>query len=166
MSQVYTGAFSISLPVIEGFVTDTNGQPVPGVLLQPNNAASPATTGSNGEYTIGVPPGAGLTITPIKPGYMFAPGSRTYAPNTGSISNENYLAVTTIAPGLIAKYQTTNVLLNWIGIPGVTYQLYYSTNLANWLPYSDPYPGINGPMQIAFPIAGDPMNFFRLSARN
>jgi hypothetical protein len=97
---------------------------------------------------------------------MFVPGSRTYTPSSGSISNENYLAVTTIAPGLTAQYQTTNVVIHWVGISGVTYQLYYSTNLVNWLPYSDPYPGINGPMQIIFPISGEAMDFFRLRATN
>src|SRR2546423_9065449 len=31
MSQVYTGAFSITVPLITGTISDTNGQPVAGV---------------------------------------------------------------------------------------------------------------------------------------
>jgi hypothetical protein len=165
MSQVYTGAFSVSLPVVQGFVTDTNGNPVPGVVMQFSFGFSSSTTSSNGEYALGFPPGA-YYVTPTKPGLMFAPARRLYDNISGSISNENYIAVTTITPVLTAQYQTTNVVINWIGIPGVTYQLFYSTNLANWLPYADPYPGTNGPMQIVFPITGDPMEFFRMGASN
>jgi hypothetical protein len=57
MSQVYTGAFSVLLPLVQGFVTDTNGNPVPGVVLQPSGGFSSSTTSSNGEYAVGFPPG-------------------------------------------------------------------------------------------------------------
>jgi hypothetical protein len=40
MSQVYTGAFTVVLPTISGRVTNTNGLPVAGVVLQPSNLSS------------------------------------------------------------------------------------------------------------------------------
>jgi len=169
MSQVYTGSFVLSLPAIQGFVTDTNGQPVSGVVMQPNFTIAPAITTSNGEYAIGA--FAGLTITPIKPGYMFVPYSRTYDTVSGSISNENYLAVTTIAPNLAALLQGTNIIIGWSGLSGVSYQLYFSTNLVDWQVSSAPIPGTNGPMQLPINIfSNDPMyfplGFYRLRATN
>src|SRR5208282_4473833 len=57
MSQVYTGAFTILLPVIQGAITDTNGQPVSGVLIQPDGGLSATTTDTNGNYALGILPG-------------------------------------------------------------------------------------------------------------
>jgi hypothetical protein len=170
MSQVYTGAFSILLPVVQGFVTDTNGNPVPGVVLQHSSGFSSSTTSSNGEYAVGSPPGA-YYLTPIKPGLMFVPGQRFYNNISGSISNENYLAVTTIAPNLAAELQGTNFVMHWTGISGVSYQLYFSTNLVDWAVSSAPVPGTNGPMQLPINIfSNDPMyfpiGFYRLGAAN
>jgi hypothetical protein len=170
MSQVYTGAFSVLLPVVQGFVTDTNGNPVPGVVLQPSSGYSSSTTSSNGEYAIGFPPGASY-LTPIKPGLMFVPSRRYYNNIGGSISNENYLAVTTIAPNLAAELQGTNFVMHWTGISGVTYQLYFSTDLIYWQSSSALIPGSNGPMQLSISIfSNDPMyypiGFYRLNARN
>jgi hypothetical protein len=170
MSEVYTGSFSISLPVVQGFVTDTNGNPVPGVVLQSSGGFSSSTTSSNGEYAVGFPPGAYYLI-PIKPGLMFVPGQRYYDSISGSISNENYLAVTTIAPNLAAELQGTNFVMHWTGISGVTYQLYFSTNLVDWQISSTPMPGTNGSMQLPINIfSNDPMyfplGFYRLRATN
>ncbi len=74
--------------------------------------------------------------------------------------------VTTIAPNLAGGLSGTNLQMNWFGIPGVTYQLYYSTNLADWLPCGNPINGSNGVVEIPLPIEGDPMKFFKVSAKN
>ena len=78
MSQVYTGAFSIVWAVVQGAVTDTNGLPVPGVLLQPDGGVPATTTDTNGNYVLGVPPAGTVRSCPRKTGLMFVPSSRTY----------------------------------------------------------------------------------------
>ncbi|MGA2180363.1 MAG: carboxypeptidase-like regulatory domain-containing protein [Verrucomicrobiota bacterium] len=166
MSQVYTGAFTISLPVIQGAITDTNGQPVPGVLIQPDGGLSATTTDTNGNYALGILPGWSGTVVPSGGGFVFAPGSRVYTNVTTSISNQNYVAVITIAPAVSTGLQTTNLMMNWFGISGVTYQLYSSTNLVDWLPYGDAFPGTNGPVVLLVPTGGDPARFFRVQAGN
>ena len=166
MSQVYTGAFVISLPVIQGTITDTNGQPVSGILLQPDGGLSPTTTDTNGNYALGFLPGWSGTVVPSGNGLTFVPGSRVYTNMTASVSNQNYLAVTTIAPTMSSGLQGTNLMINWQGIPGVTYQLYSSTNLVDWLPYGAPFLGTNGPVEILVPIASDPVRFFRALTSN
>jgi hypothetical protein len=166
MSQVYTGAFTILLPVIQGAITGTNGQPVPGVLIQPDGGLSATTTGTNGNYALGILPGWSGTVVPSGAGLIYVPGSRAYTNVITSISNQNYLAVTTIASDVSSGLQATNLMINWHGIPGVTYQLYFSTNLVDWLPYGDPLLGTNGPVVLPIPINGDPARFFRVQAGN
>jgi hypothetical protein len=166
MSQVYTGAFTILLPVIQGTVTGTNGQPVPGILIQPDGGLSTTTTDTNGNYALGILPGWSGTVVPSGGGFVFAPGSRVYTNVTTSISNQNYVAVITIAPVVSAGLQATNLMMNWFGISGVTYQLYSSTNLVDWLPYGDAFPGTNGPVELLVPTIGDPARFFRVQASN
>jgi hypothetical protein len=166
MSQVYTGAFTILLPVIQGAVTGTNGQPVSGVLIQPDGGLSTTTTGTNGNYALGILPGWSGTVVPSGAGLMYVPGSRAYTNVITSVSNQNYLAVTTIAPDVSSGLQATNLMMNWFGISGVTYQLYSSTNLVDWLPYGDAFPGTNGPVELLVPTFGDPIRFFRVQAGN
>jgi hypothetical protein len=79
--------------------------------------------------------------------------------------------VTTIAPNLAAELQGTNFVMRWTGISGVSYQLYFSTNLVDWQSSSAPIPGTNGPMQLPINIfSSDPMyfpiGFYRLRATN
>ena len=166
MSQVYTGAFTISLPVIQGAITGTNGQPVPGVLIQPDGGLSTTTTDTNGNYALGILPGWSGTVVPSGAGLIYIPGSLSYTNVITSVSNQNYLAVTTIAPVVSSGLQATNFMMNWFGISGVTYQLYSSTNLADWLPYGEPLLGTNGPVVLPIPINDDPAMFFRVQAGN
>jgi hypothetical protein len=83
---------------------------------------------------------------------------------TTRISDQNYLAVSTVAPALTTQVQTNMNILNWYGIRGVTYQPLYSTNLVDWLPYGVPVPGTNGPLQLLVPIGTNPNMFFRVGA--
>ena len=166
MSQVYTGAFTISLPVIQGTITDTNGQPVAGVLIQPDGGLSTTTTDINGNYAMGILPGWSGTVVPSGNNLIYVPGSRTYTNLTASVTNQNYLAVTSIAPDLSGGLQSTNLVLSWHGIAGVNYQLYSSTNLVDWLPEGDALTGTNGPVALPIPVNSEPARFFRLQAGN
>ena len=85
---------------------------------------------------------------------------------TLSITNQNYLAVSTVLPSLTTQVQSNNFILSWNGISGVTYQLLYSTNLVDWLPYADALPGTNGTMQVQMPMDTSPVLFFRVGAGN
>ncbi len=165
MSQVYTGAFSIVWSVVEGAVTDTNGLPVPGVVLQASGAAvASTTTDTNGIYVLSLPPVGTVQVTPSATNLMLVPSSRTYVNATGTVSNENYLAVTTVAPALSTQVQTNSLVLNWYGISGVTYQPLYSTNLVDWLPYEGTLPGTNGPLQLVVPMDTNSIMFFQMEA--
>jgi hypothetical protein len=166
MSQPYLGTFTISLPVIQGTVTDTNGQPVAGVLLGPEGGFASAATDNNGNYALGVVPGWSGTVVPANGTFMFVPGSKTYTNVSLSISNQNYLMVDTIAPTMAAQLQNTNLALSWYGIPGVSYQALYSTNLVDWLPYGGVLSGSNSMMQVVLPMNTDPMKFFRMQTSN
>ncbi len=164
LAQAYAGAFTISLPAISGTVTDTNGAPVAGVLLQPDGGLIGATTDTNGNYSLGVPPGWNGSVTPALGSFMFVPGALAYTNVTASLTNQNYLMVPTVAPSLASSLSGTNFSLNWAGISGVTYQLLWSTNLVDWQTLGGALAGTNGPMQIVLPLGSDPAAFFRVSA--
>lgn len=166
MAQAYTNAFTISLPVIQGNVMNTNGQPVAGVLLQPSGAFSSTTTDTNGNYSLGFVPGSTFTVTPSLGALIFVPPSLSYTNITASVTNQNYLAVPTITPALTAWASATNLILGWQAIPGVNYQIYSSTNLINWQAYGGVITGSNGPIQIPMPTTAAPMQFFSVQSSN
>jgi hypothetical protein len=165
MSQIYTGAFNILLPVIRGVVRDTNGQGVAGVMLQAIGLPD-AFTDVNGEYALGVTTGWSGGVIPSLDGFMFVPGSRVYTNVNGSIGNQDYLIVNTIAPAVDGQLQGTNLFLNWRGITGVTYQPLWSTNLVDWFPFGGLLFGSNGVMELRVPMDDDPMKFFRVRSEN
>jgi hypothetical protein len=165
MSQVYTGSFTIFLPVVQGTVTDTNGSPVSGVTLLPS-VGSFATSDVNGNYSVGAAPGVAFTVTATNGVLVFVPGSRSYTNVTTSVSNQNYIAVTSLAPTLGSSVQSTNLVLTWYGIPGATYQPFYSTNLIDWLPYGGTLSGSNNTVQFMLPIGPEPRKFLRVQANN
>jgi hypothetical protein len=159
--------FLAGLPTIQGTITDTNGQPVPGVSVSASIGNASATTGVDGKYEIN--PGVVLnsfTVTPSFSGLLFVPGSRNYSVLPVSVTNQDYLAVTSITPTLTSTSQGTNLSLSWFGISGVTYQIYSSTNLFDWQPYNDPMVGSNVVMNVVVPIGSGPKNFFRVRANN
>jgi hypothetical protein len=139
---------------------------VPGILIQPDGGLSTTTTDTNGNYALGILPGWSGTVVPSGGGFMFVPGSLVYTNVTASVSNQNFVAVITIAPFLSAGLQTTNLTMSWYGISGVTYQIYSSTNLVDWLPYGTAFPGTNGLVVLPMPTGGDPARFFRVQASN
>jgi hypothetical protein len=168
MPQAYTAVFTIELPVIEGAITDTNGYPVPGVLLESSDGISFTTTGTNGDYAFGFVPGSSFTLTPSLGGLVFVPASLSYTNISASLSNQNYVALSTLSSALTAVVtagaNATNLVLGWQANPGVTYQLYSSTNLADWVPYGAPFTGSNGAVQVLVPTTGGPAQFFSVQS--
>lgn len=168
MSQSFTGAFTAVLPLLNGTVTDTNGQPVAGVVMQPDGGLMPVTTDTNGNYSLAVPYGWIGGVTPALGNFMFAPGSRGYVGVTNDRADQNFLMVATLAAQLGIGSSDTNLLLSWNGIADVTYQVYWTTNLesATWYPLDVPIAGTNGPMQLLLPITDEPEKYFRLDTHN
>jgi hypothetical protein len=168
LSQVYTGAFTISIPVITGTVRDTNGAPIAGVLVQETVFPSlSTTTDNNGTYSIGVDLGWTGSIVPSLGNSLFAPGSRSYTNVLANLTGQDYLLVQSLSAVMTAGLQGTNFALTWYGISGVNYQPQYSTNLTDWLPYNGPLPGTNGPSSLLIPIdPASPQEFFRLQSSN
>jgi hypothetical protein len=156
--------YSASLTSVRGVVTDTNGLPVPGVVLQPDSGALATTTDANGLYLLSLPPTMTVRVTPSAAGLVLVPSSRTYVNLTSAMTNENYLAVSTVMPALTNWVETNTYVLGWYGIPGVNYQALYSTNLVEWLPYGGTLPGTNGPLQLLVPMDTNPLGFFRVGA--
>jgi hypothetical protein len=83
-----------------------------------------------------------------------------------TLTNQDFLAVDTIAPPIQTEVLGTNFVLGWHGYSGVRYQLLYSTNLVNWLPYGSVVNGSNAFIGVPVPVAGEPMQFFRVRANN
>ena len=164
LAQVYTGTFSIGWAVVQGTITDTNGLPVAGVLLQPDGAVPATTTDTNGNYVLGVPPVGTVHVAPWKAGLVFIPSSRAYTSVITPITNENYVATSTVAPVLTAQLQTTNFIMSWYGMSGVTYDVFQSTNLVNWLHRTSRAPSTNGPLQLILVINPNRNLFFRIQA--
>jgi hypothetical protein len=165
MAQAFTGTFSVSLPVIQGFITDSNGLPVPGVLLQPSITMSSTTTDTNGNYALGFVPGASFTVTPSLGALSFLPSSMSYTNITTSISNQNYLAQASLTSLLSPSWDGTNLTLNWQGQLGVNYQVYCSTDLVNWVPWGPALTGSNAPAQmILAPSNGVPALYFSVGS--
>jgi hypothetical protein len=165
MPAPHNGAFTIVLPVIQGTVTNASGLPVAGVTLT-SPGMTPAITDANGNYTLSFVSGTEFTVTPALDNSTILPSTRSYTNLTNSISGEDYLAVTTIAPTLSASLSGTNLNLAWFGFPTVTYQLYQATNLVDWLPSGPPFIGSNAVIQIPIPVGPDPQMFFRMEAGN
>ncbi len=164
MSPAYTGAFTVALPVIAGSITDTNGEPVAGVLLQPSAGPASTTTDANGNYALAFVPGSSFTVTPLLGSLVFVPASLSYTNVSTSISNQNYVALSTLAPVLTAGGSATNFALGWHALAGVKYQVYSSTNLADWQPYGSAITGSNGPVQIPVPTSSGPAQFFSVQS--
>jgi hypothetical protein len=166
VSPAAVAAFTISLPVVQGVVTDASGNPVAGVLLQASTGSS-AATGADGTYTLAFSPGTTFTVTPSLGALVFAPPSISYTNLSAAITNQNYLAVSTIAPMLAAMptpVNNTNFVLSWRGLPGITYQIYSSTDLATWQPCGIPIAGSNATVQVSLPVGSGAARFFSVQA--
>ncbi|MHC4172379.1 MAG: STN domain-containing protein, partial [Planctomycetota bacterium] len=99
---------------ISGSVTLSNGSGgLDGVTMKglPNEPV----TGSDGTYSATVDYGWGGRVTPVKEGYTFEPGSKTYTKVAGNQSNEDYTA---IVKTFTISGTTTMEGVVMIGLPG------------------------------------------------
>ena len=149
--------------LISGTVTNLQGNPQEGALIQPLGFAA-TTTDSNGNYVLEFPAGWSGAVTPSLGTNVFVPNTRSYASLNSDITDASYLTVASVTPVLSSGLSGTNLVLNWSGVPGVTYQAYWSTNLSTWSPLGSSFPGANGLMQLLIPANDQPQKFVRVQA--
>ena len=167
LAQTFSGTFTMTLPTVSGTVADTNGAPIPGVLVQPDGGLTGATTDANGFYSIGVPPGWNGGLTPALGQLFFVPGTLTLANVTASLTNQNFIMYPNLSPTLASSFDGTNVTLAWQSINGVSYSIYDSADLVNWTAYTGAgyfFAGPNNLMQFIAPMDFTaPQLFYRLN---
>jgi len=90
------------------------------------------------------------------------PALRSYTTVTLDLTNQDFVLVKPAALTLSTQQQGDNLVLSWNGLDGVSYQLFCSTDLVNWVPYgAGPLPGNNGPMSVSVSTGAQPAKFFR-----
>jgi hypothetical protein len=159
----YSGTFTVASPTISGTITGTNGAGMAGVSVQPAGLGA-VTTDTNGNYSVIVPFGWTGTVTPSLASYAFSPASTSYTSINASQTNQNYLAFQNLSLALSASISANRWTLNWNGIPNVTYQVLYATDLMTWQPLGSPIPGSSGLMEYSMPVSSSPQEFFKIQA--
>jgi hypothetical protein len=157
----YVGSFVIVPPVISGQVIDEQGMPVSFVTLNPGGNMLPTLTDSGGLFSIAVPPSWSGTLTPSKDSQLFIPGSRSYTNVSASLTHQDFVSVSPTNLTMTTVQQGGTLHLTWYGISGVTYQTFYSSDMVQWIPYGQPFPGTNGPVILSVPSDAAPTEFFR-----
>jgi len=162
LSQVHTGSFSIVWPQVHGSVADTNNQPLAGVVLQAGPGISAAVSDTNGEYALKLPAGSTVTVIPSKEGWVFLPNSISYTNLSGDLWAQNYRGFSSSLLLMNCQVQGTNLLASWFGVGGLTYQMFSSTNLVEWIPWDGQVIGSNAPVSLLLPMTFDPAGFYSL----
>ena len=104
-----------TVPVIYGYILDSNDIPIKDVSLSADNDGSSDRTDANGYYEIPVPSGWSGTVTPTKPEYTFDPNSKSYTNVTADEPNQDYIAIYT--PDLTPPEPDP---MTWVSLPTAT----------------------------------------------
>jgi hypothetical protein len=104
---------------------------------------------SSGDYSI--------QVGPQIENFLGQPMSAAY---TGALT----ILLPDIAPTVAGGIEGTNLLMSWTTLSGITYQIYSSTNLVDWIPYGDPIIGDGSAVELQLPMNADPTEFFRVKA--
>ncbi len=85
-----------------------------------------------------------------------------------AIDNLSFSASVPLAVSLNLQAAGTNLLLNWFGVAGQTYQLQYKNNLADpaWTPVGSPVTGIGANLSLTNSLGTSTQRFFRLQLVN
>jgi len=162
LSQVHTGRFSIVWPQVHGSITDTNSQALAGVVLQAGPGIGTAVTDASGDYALKVPVGTNVTVIPSKDGWVFLPNSISYTNLSSDLWAQDYRGFSSSLLMMHCEVQGTNLIASWFGVGGITYQMFSSTNLVDWIPWDGQIMGSNAPVSLLLPMAFDPAGFYRL----
>ncbi len=162
MSQTYAGTFTIVWATVLGKVTNHLGQPIAGVQISTSPASSTVLTDANGNYSIKVSPAGAVSVVPSKPEFAFDLASRIYTDLGASLVGQDYLGLP--SPVIAATVSSGSIFFKWLGVEGITYQPFYSTNLVYWKALNGPLvcTNANELMGVDMAIAGKPQVFFKL----
>ena len=85
-----------------------------------------------------------------------------------AIDNLSFSASVPLPVPLTVQPNGTNLLLNWPGVPGQTYQLEYKNNLTDpaWTPVGNPVTGTGGALALTNNSGASPQRFFHLRLVN
>jgi hypothetical protein len=85
-----------------------------------------------------------------------------------AIDDLSFSASVPLAVPLTVQASGTNLLLNWPGVAGQTYQLEYKDNLADptWTPVGEPVTGTGGTLNLTNNSGVSPQRFFHLRLVN
>ncbi|MFO1477325.1 MAG: Ig-like domain-containing protein [Verrucomicrobiota bacterium] len=166
LGRSYTNTFSVVPLYIAGRVTDEHGVPLPGIVLSDGRLLGESTTDNQGNYAVPFFPPGGFSVFPVDTNRIYLPRSMSYSGVSTSISNQDYIGVTSIAStlGMTSQAQSNLVVLDWQGLPGVTYQVYNSSNLVDWAFYGSSFIGSNGVIEIPIPATNGPAWFYRVTS--
>lgn len=167
LASTYTGTFTITNPVVSGFVRRSDGTPMPNVLL---NAGAGRSTRSdtNGAYRLALPPAWGGAVTAENAGWIFTPANRTYAELAADLSGEDFTGALAEAIVLSTTRSANSLHFGWPTAVGLQYQLQSATDLpaVNWLNEGAALPGTGGVLSTNLSIGPEPAKFFRLQLSN
>jgi hypothetical protein len=96
-------------PKISGYVTNSNGTGVAGVMISANNGGGSDTTDINGFYEIIVPYSWSGTVTPSKTDWGFIPASQVYSNVTSDETNQDYITFQPKISGYVKDNGDTEV---------------------------------------------------------
>ena len=111
------------LPTIQGWVTQANHLPYPGVLVSAGSALLKTGTDAQGAYSIRGLADGSYMLTPSLPGYVFSPPSRTISVPPSAFSQNFTILPQPVeidfTPGISSTliYTDTQGLPTWIQIP-------------------------------------------------
>jgi len=113
--------------------------------------------------------GAGGRVAVYSPANLFQGDVSVHGGSGYAAGQDGSYYRSAVAPQVMAQAVAVdgkNVVLNWLGVAFVNYQVYYSTNLMDWQYYSGAGLGTNGPMQTLIYNDGQAAKFFRVQAGN
>jgi hypothetical protein len=166
MAEAYVGSFTITNPVISGFVKRTSGVALPNVLLSTGPLST--TTDTNGASALAVPPSWSGTIAPTNAGWVFTPGSLSYVSLTADATNQNFTA-SLAEPLVLTTTRSANSLqFRWPSALGLEYQLQSATILpaTSWLDEGAPFAGTGSVLSTNLSIGPEPAKFYRVRVGN
>ena len=152
-ATAYLPALNIDFPTVAG---DTGGAAVDGTA-----PASQIPLEVDNQYVGDWPPGAALWLV----WEMTSAAGKSQGMGIDDLSFSATVAPT-LNPVTVTAETTssTNLVLGWVGLPGQTYQVQFTTNLSepDWLPLNGPIAGTGAAVSVTNKPGSGPEEFYRL----
>jgi hypothetical protein len=106
--------------------------------------------------------GVSVRLVPSKSGLFFVPGAFDLGNVQGELWEYNFQAHNSGLLGMDCIREPAGLAVGWYAVAGATYQVLWSSNLVDWVPYDLPVIGTNGPVRLSLPFQQTPVGFYRL----